>query len=294
MIRTKYGPFVVLRSENLTQKRKRAVVPPLIDLNILLDAARNSTPLSKSLMTAGRLLGYTEWASRRLSQDPSVCSAKQVVAADAIANRHGLSGALHIGAVAAAGHPWAFDESWISEYSQEERITSPDHQTTRRALNEVCGCPPKGGYEYVPENKRALSGSSPVRKRASLPSAVRMAVWNKHFGREAGAGECYCCREKIYQQAFECGHILAAAKGGSDAIDNLRPLCRNCNLSMRDDHMDDFMRIYFPNSVDDKVPETKEPRIRIRAKRSGATQKEALPELAQRAIGGGIIPMIVD
>lgn len=271
MLRTNYGPFIVLRSESAKQKRKRVVAPPLVDLGVLLEAARSSKPLS-NLATAGRLLGYTEWASHRLSQDPSVCSAKQVVAAEAIASRHGLDEALHVGAAAAGGHTWAFDEAWISEYSREDRFASIGiaMQTLRRD-------------SIVPQERQKLSGSSPVRKRASLPSAVRMALWNKYFGREAGVGECYCCREKIYQQAFECGHVLAAAKGGSDAIDNLRPLCSVCNRSQGDDHMDDFISVYFPHSETRKgyghghehehepPREPREPRVRLRARRTGVS-----------------------
>lgn len=261
MMRTKYGPFIVLKNYGANQKRKRAVVPPLIDLSILLDVARTSKPLSETLATADNLMGYTEWASRRLG--PSVCS-KQVAAAETIANRHGLPEALHVGAAAGTGHAWAFDESWISEYSREERLEAHHAATPVKA---PCG----EATKVRPEKVRDIP-----RKRASLPSAVRMAVWNKHFGREAGVGECYCCSEKIYQQAFECGHVLASAKGGSDAVDNLRPVCQLCNKSMSDDHMDDFMRIYFPHSIPLSNVEIveqreKEPRVRLRAKRTGVT-----------------------
>ena len=170
-------------------------------------------------------------------------STKQIKAAVAIAKRHGLPEAMHIGASASTGHRWALDEDWIKEYVRGGEGHVP------------CTVP------LVAEPAKKENG----RKRASLPSAVRMAVWNKHFGREAGVGECYCCGEQIFQQAFECGHVLAAAKGGSDAVDNLRPLCSICNKSQGDDHMDDFMSVYFPNVRDSK----KEPRARIKAKRTG-------------------------
>ena len=313
MLRTKYGPFIVMKGgPDQRQKRKRTVTPPLIDLGILLDAAKSSKPLSKSIATAGMLLGYTEWASRRLTRSPQLCTAKQVVAADAIADRHGLPEALYVGAAAAGGHAWVFDEAWISEFSREERIDGsfsvghvpPSDPSSLLLASRL----PSSRFPTtrLPESQAPVSidleirrksvafdlpgasvkGGSPERsrKRASIPSAVRMALWNKHFGREAGVGECFCCGEKIYQQAFECGHVLAAAKGGSDAVHNLRPLCSVCNRSQGDDHMDDFIALYFPHRKPaqnefrkgEDAPEaqvesqtkTERSRVRLRARRS--------------------------
>ena len=43
-----------------------------------------------------------------------------------------------------------------------------------------------------------------------------MAVWNDYFGEHVGKAKCPCCtREDITQFKFECGHIIARAKGGS-------------------------------------------------------------------------------
>lgn len=263
-MRTHYGPFVVLSEGLEGAKRKRTVAPPLVDLEDLLQAVRRSTAMARMLQNAGELLEYTEWASRRLSDDPNACSSKQVAGSLAIAKRHGLSRALHIGASAATGHKWAFDERWISEYASgsfghgEAPVALP--ATVLPAPLLALNVPPN-----VPPTR-----VKDARKRASLPSAVRMAVWNAYFGREAGVGQCYCCGEQIFQQAFECGHVVAAAKGGSDAVDNLRPVCSICNKSQGDDHMDDFISVYFPREkpASGHAKEISTPRIRIRAKRS--------------------------
>ncbi len=45
--------------------------------------------------------------------------------------------------------------------------------------------------------------------------------------------------------------MLAAARGGSDHPDNLRPLCRACNRSMRDEHLYHFrQRVGFSTAGD--------------------------------------------
>ena len=238
LMRTHYGPFVVLRtSSNEGGKRKRSVPPPLIDLEDLLQTARQSTPMARMLPNAGKLLEYTEWASRRLSLS-NECTTKQVAASMAIAKRHGLPEAIHIGASASTGHRWAFNEGWIGEFMQGSSIPRKEADADAEAQ-----------LAPLPSRRHTTPSTQGARKRASLPTAVRMAVWNRHFRKESGVGKCYCCAGVIFQQGFECGHVVAAAKGGSDAIDNLRPVCSICNKSQGDDHMDDFIAVYFPNSI---------------------------------------------
>jgi len=43
---------------------------------------------------------------------------------------------------------------------------------------------------------------------------------------------------------FHCGHVIAEAKGGETVIENLRPICKKCNLSMGTDNLNDFRKRY--------------------------------------------------
>ena len=81
--------------------------------------------------------------------------------------------------------------------------------------------------------------ASAVKKK--IPKATRMALWNRTFGERRGVGKCHCCGREVTQQAFECGHVVASSHGGSDALDNLRPLCAVCNRSMGAEDMTAFM-----------------------------------------------------
>jgi 5-methylcytosine-specific restriction endonuclease McrA len=57
-----------------------------------------------------------------------------------------------------------------------------------------------------------------------------------------------CCKhEDIRQIEFHCGHIIAEANGGQTNIDNLRPICAQCNLSMGKMNMNVFMKKYMAN-----------------------------------------------
>lgn len=93
-------------------------------------------------------------------------------------------------------------------------------------------------------------------KRKTIPKKVRIMVWNKYIGKEKGIGDCYCCGEEIHSMDFHVGHIVAVANGGSDKIDNLRPICSCCNKSMGTENMDEFKKRYMKVKVV-KVDDTK-------------------------------------
>ena len=74
------------------------------------------------------------------------------------------------------------------------------------------------------------------------PKVIRQQVWYYWIGAEIGKTKCFCCNfNDITQLEFHCGHIEAHSKGGNMTLDNLRPVCGKCNLSMGNVNMIDFM-----------------------------------------------------
>lgn len=69
-----------------------------------------------------------------------------------------------------------------------------------------------------------------VDARERIPEQLKLDIFET-FGFETGTGNCWCCgygplrRSDIYM-----GHIIAHSKGGKVSFDNLRPICRDCNL----------------------------------------------------------------
>jgi hypothetical protein len=80
-------------------------------------------------------------------------------------------------------------------------------------------------------------------KKQLVSSTIKKLVWNMHIGEEIGKSKCLCCKVSyITQLSFHCGHIVAESKGGEMIVSNLRPICQNCNSSMGNKNMDEFMK----------------------------------------------------
>lgn len=77
-----------------------------------------------------------------------------------------------------------------------------------------------------------------AKKKHGIDQSLRTAVWNRHMGEHIGRALCPVCAEQVItQRNFHCGHIVAEAVGGATHVDNLMPICAQCNLSMGTQHM---------------------------------------------------------
>lgn len=75
-----------------------------------------------------------------------------------------------------------------------------------------------------------------------MRKAIREQVWLLHCGRTFN-NKCKVkwCENIMTPFEFDVGHNIPRSKGGSDDIDNLRPICSKCNKSMGDDYtIDEF------------------------------------------------------
>jgi 5-methylcytosine-specific restriction endonuclease McrA len=70
-------------------------------------------------------------------------------------------------------------------------------------------------------------------KKKQIRKALREQVWLQYFGK---CFEHKCsiiwCKNVISILNFHAGHVIPESKGGVTSIENLRPICSNCNLSM--------------------------------------------------------------
>ena len=85
----------------------------------------------------------------------------------------------------------------------------------------------------------------PSRNRRPLPSCVRDSVWNHYIGEDINKHRCLCCKKVlITNRKFEVGHVISVKDGGTDEINNLRPICSPCNHSMGSKNMIEFVKTY--------------------------------------------------
>lgn len=84
-------------------------------------------------------------------------------------------------------------------------------------------------------------GAKASYKKQTIPKSVRKHVWNRYIGTERGEAPCYCCgTNRIDKAAFEAGHVIPEVRGGPATVENLRPICGECNRSMGDTNMREF------------------------------------------------------
>jgi hypothetical protein len=83
---------------------------------------------------------------------------------------------------------------------------------------------------------------SKPKKKEPIPAAIKTLVWNKWMGEKVAEGGCYACRvTSISMRHHHCGHVVSEKNGGKCTIDNLRPVCANCNLSMGTLNMNEYI-----------------------------------------------------
>lgn len=86
--------------------------------------------------------------------------------------------------------------------------------------------------------------------KKKIPGALRIACWDKWIGKKNGTHLCLCCNQQtISTFNFHCGHIIAECNGGGITLDNLRPICVECNLSMSSMNMKEFAKTYFNHAI---------------------------------------------
>jgi len=73
--------------------------------------------------------------------------------------------------------------------------------------------------------------------KTTIPKAVREQVWLRSFGKTyEHSCQIQWCQNTVSVFDFHVGHDKPESKGGTLDIENLRPICARCNLSMSDNY----------------------------------------------------------
>jgi 5-methylcytosine-specific restriction endonuclease McrA len=89
-----------------------------------------------------------------------------------------------------------------------------------------------------------------VTKSQKIPKKIRTLVWNEYIGGMVGMSKCLCCDSTVIDKAdFHCGHIIASANGGTNSVENLRPICPGCNGAMGTQNMELYCMNFFGRGI---------------------------------------------
>ena len=106
----------------------------------------------------------------------------------------------------------------------------------------------------------SLGSAEKPKKKDTIPSLMRTQVWNRWIGIEKGQVRCpYCQINYITPFSFECGHVLAEAKGGEVSVENLRAICSECNRKMSTQPIDLNRYRLLPGIAGQINPQNKQP-----------------------------------
>lgn len=143
---------------------------------------------------------------------------------------------------------------WKKENFPDLNVTNPTKLlNTCREFNFFLGL-----YKYKAEDfcfdwvrllilnetgENIVSKKKVSKRKKTIPKNIKNMVWDKYFGENIGRHLCYCCKKNwIRQNSFEAGHFTAESKGGATNVENLRPICKECNSSMGSKDMGEFMK----------------------------------------------------
>jgi len=109
-------------------------------------------------------------------------------------------------------------------------------------------------YEWARKIVEQLTGKAIKKKsykKKKIPKKIKIDCWKKYIGSKVGETLCICCKNSnINQNDFVAGHIISEKNGGKITVENILPICNQCNLSMSSMNMDEFILQYYPKNYD--------------------------------------------
>jgi hypothetical protein len=87
--------------------------------------------------------------------------------------------------------------------------------------------------------------------KIKIPKALREQVWLQSIGKKYEM-KCYIkwCKNKMDVFNFHVGHNIPESKGGLTVLENLKPICARCNLSMSNQYsIDEWNKLGNPDNI---------------------------------------------
>jgi hypothetical protein len=87
-------------------------------------------------------------------------------------------------------------------------------------------------------------------RKANIPKALKMTIWDEYVGKDKRRALCICCCDReIEINNCVYGHIVSEKHGGQANVENLLPICAQCNGSMGAEHMGEYVERSYPKNL---------------------------------------------
>tara|TARA_B100000900_G_scaffold386869_1_gene377660 strand:+ start:1363 stop:2433 length:1071 start_codon:yes stop_codon:yes gene_type:complete len=105
-------------------------------------------------------------------------------------------------------------------------------------------------YYNISEDKNELYKFKPKsvwkKEKKRITKKIRKILWFNTYDNFNDNFICpiYFCNNNINYDNFQVGHIISEYNGGTLELNNLKPICKNCNLSMGKNNWDEWEKEY--------------------------------------------------
>ena len=97
---------------------------------------------------------------------------------------------------------------------------------------------------------KIIKSTSSYSKKKKIPKKVKNDSWDFHVGKNEANTKCICCRTtEINAKDFVAGHIISEYNGGQVVVENLLPICQQCNSSMGVTNMEEYITSHYPQNL---------------------------------------------
>ncbi len=123
-----------------------------------------------------------------------------------------------------------------NKIDEEKRVKDEEEKRVLDELKRLKEEESKKGEKEKEDSKK---------KKQSIPKQIKTIVWNNYIGHDIIKHKCLCCKKAMISNTdFHVGHVMSEKNGGTQEINNLRPICSCCNHSMGTENMIDYVVKY--------------------------------------------------
>lgn len=128
----------------------------------------------------------------------------------------------------------------LEEISEKQLITASEPEQSLYELKESA----RLANNKVAEKYKNLSSSQIVKKKEAFPDWFKSRIWRNYNALEKVS--CPICSDSLISpDSFSAGHILPESKGGMMCLENIMPICSECNSQMGARHLYWFAWHYY-------------------------------------------------